>query len=172
MSRKRIVWVIGIAILMSFGFVSSDTQAEPNENSQLTLRVVVDPGSLELAFADVAPFGTPNPGAAFYIFGDICADPTPGEPCDEVIGEFQCWGWQVNPTGNPAGPANFALVSQEFKLFGRGKIQAQGVEDEGPRAVTGGTGEFNNVRGEATGSDLSAFPPEFIISFKLKGAGK
>ena len=50
-----------------------------------------------------------------------------------------------------------------------GKIQTQGVQDEGPRAVVGGTGEFRNVRGEATGADLSEFP-FFTITFKLIGA--
>ena len=65
-------------------------------------------------------------------------------------------------------------MSQEYNLFDRGKIQVQGIEDEGPRAVTGGTGDFSNVRGEATGFDLSEFGDtgEFIATFKLKGAKK
>ncbi len=67
-----------------------------------------------------------------------------------------------------------AVVSQEYDLDGRGKIQVQGVEDEGPRAVTGGTGDFRNVRGEATGFDLSDLLAggEFIATFKLTGAKK
>ncbi len=40
------------------------------------------------------------------------------------------------------------------------------VEADGPRAVTGGTGEFRNVRGEMTGADLSNFP-NFTVTFKL-----
>jgi hypothetical protein len=65
-------------------------------------------------------------------------------------------------------------VSQEFDIDGRGKIQVQGVEDDGPRAVVGGTGEFRNVRGEATGFDLSEFQSgtfagEFIVNFELIG---
>ncbi len=65
-------------------------------------------------------------------------------------------------------------MSQEFDIDGRGKIQVQGVEDGGPRAVVGGTGDFRNVRGEATGFDLSEFLApdfngEFIGTFNLEG---
>ena len=58
-------------------------------------------------------------------------------------------------------------------LFGRGKIQVQGIEDGSPRAITGGTGEFVNVRGEMTEpTDNGAiFRPEFTVTFKLLGAG-
>ena len=53
--------------------------------------------------------------------------------------------------------------------MGRGKITLAGVEDAGPRAVTGGTGEFRNVRGQATGFDFSTFPPVFLATFELIG---
>ncbi len=61
-------------------------------------------------------------------------------------------------------------MSQEFNLDGRGKIQVQGVEDGGPRAVTGGTGDFRDVRGEATGFDFSNFlsDGEFTGTFELE----
>ena len=121
------------------------------------LRVVAD-----LSTFDVAPAG-PGGGTPFYVTGAICQDPTAGNPCHR-IGDFHCWGW-IPPSG-------VGLVSQEFHLFGRGKIQTQGLEDGGPRAVVGGTGEFRNVRGEATGVDLSGFPPEFIAVFELQGADK
>ena len=66
-------------------------------------------------------------------------------------------------------------MSQEYDLDGRGKILVQGIEDTGPRAVVGGTGDFTNVRGEATGfdfSDLAGGGNEFTGTFKLKGAKK
>ena len=115
----------------------------------MTLRVLADVGLLEL-------IATPN-GGPFYIPGDIF-DPDTGD----LIGKFHCWGWFFD------GGAN-AVVSQEWELFGRGKIQVQGVEDNGRRAVTGGTGDFRNVRGKMTGADLSAFP-DFTATFKLIGA--
>ncbi len=62
------------------------------------------------------------------------------------------------------------VVCQEYDLTDRGKIQVQGVEDDGPRAVTGGTGEFINVRGEMTGSNLSTAFPNFTVTFRLIGA--
>ncbi len=102
----------------------------------------------------------------FYIGGTIYEKGTleaggPG-PDDEPIGDFHCWGWFFTDSDR--------VVNQEFNLFDRGKIQVQGIEDDGPRAVTGGTGDFRNVRGEATGFDV--FGDSFTAHFKLNGAKK
>jgi hypothetical protein len=116
----------------------------------MTLRVIADPGAL-----DFVPSNFPGQGP-FYIPGEIFVPGT-----NDKIGDFHCWGFFVQ--GGAIG-----VVSQEYDLAGRGKIQVQGVEDEGPRAVTGGTGEFRNVRGEMTGADLSNFP-DFAVTFALIG---
>ena len=97
-------------------------------------------------------------GGPFYVPGTIYT-PDGGK----VLGKFHCWGFFYDAGVN-------AVVSQEYDLAGRGKVMVQGVEDEGPRAVTGGTGAFRNVRGEMTGADLSAFP-NFTVSFSLIAAG-
>ena len=113
---------------------------------------------------DVVPNGgdfsmAPDPGdgsqGPFYISGTIFAHGS-----DVAIGDFHCWGYFAQ------GGA-VAVVSQEFDLDGRGKIQLQGVEDGGPRAIVGGTGEFRNVRGEVTGVVLDPF---FTATFRLIGA--
>jgi hypothetical protein len=62
-----------------------------------------------------------------------------------------------------------AVVSQTYELDGRGEIQVQGREDEN-RAVTGGTGAFNNVRGEADFEFIDPNSPSFRGTFHLKGA--
>ncbi len=76
-------------------------------------------------------------------------------------GTFQCWGWIFAD-----GSAN---VSQVFFISGRGSIMTQGIEG-GLLAVTGGTGDFSNVRGDAlqvfTGTGF-----DFTMEFDLKGAG-
>ena len=126
------------------------------KKKELELRVVVDFGSFDSAPAT-------GMGLAFYVEGTICASPSGA--C-EPAGIFRCWGWQTLS----GMPGNVTVVSQEFEIFGRGKLQLQGVEDAGPRAVTGGTGDFRNVRGEATGFDFSG--AEFTTSFKLQGAKK
>ncbi len=120
----------------------------PSFAGSMVLRVVAD---TSVAGLDIVPSAN---GGPFYIPGDIL-DPDTGD----LIGKFHCWGFFFDNFAN-------AVVSQEFELFDRGKIQVQGVEDEGARAVTGGTGEFRNVRGEMTGADLSAFP-DFTVTFKL-----
>jgi hypothetical protein len=153
MFRKLFVIVLSLALLGGVAVTKA--------GGELVLRVDTD----GFANFDATAPGF-NGGFAFYVNGDICEEPDLLDDCT-AIGEFQCWGWDV------FGDGSFAVVSQEFNLFGRGKIQVQGVEDDGPRAVTGGTGDFRNVRGEATGFDFSEFgsgPGEFIATFKLMGA--
>ncbi len=150
------------AVIIGLSLIGGITVAQASE---LILRVDTD------GFADFDTSAGPapdGPGGAFYVSGDICAELDLLGDCTP-IGKFRCWGWLI---GNDEGPS---VVSQEFDLFDRGKIQVQGLEDEGPRAVVGGTGDFRNVRGEATGFDFSQFAlptfnGEFIVTFKLHGA--
>ena len=76
-------------------------------------------------------------------------------------GTFRCWGWMDG--------AGLAIVSQVFNIPGRGAIMTQGIEG-GLLAITGGTGDFNNLRGDA----LQTFTGDgfnFTIEFVGKGAG-
>ena len=154
MLRKLIVVVVGLALFGGF--------AGANAGGELDLRVKLDFSTFDVAGGDIVAVG-----GAFYVTGDICEELDPLGMCTP-IGTFHCWGWLFDA----ADPESSAVVSQEFQLDGRGKIQVQGVEDGGPRAVVGGTGEFKNVRGEATGFDFSNFvgPGEFSATFKLIGA--
>ena len=97
---------------------------------------------------------------AFYVSGDILAPGT-----TDVIGTFQCWGW--------IRPDDLGVVNQEFAIDGRGKILIAGIESDAPRAVTGGTGDFANARGEGI-PDVALFDfvnsGKFRISFDLIGA--
>ena len=126
----------------------------PAYAGNLVLDVKANVEAFNAASADIGA----GDGCAFYIPGEIFEAGTANK-----IGTFHCWGWDVACNGASV------VVSQEYDLDGRGKIQVQGVEDEGPRAVTGGTGEFRNVRGEMTGADLGSFP-DFTVTFKLIGA--
>jgi hypothetical protein len=156
MFRKLFVITLGLALL---GGVAV---AESGKNLELRVK-------LDLSTFDVALGSFVGIGGAFYVTGDICEELVPLGACTS-IGTFHCWGWLFDTSD----PASSAVVSQEFNLDDRGKIQVQGVEDGGPRAVTGGTGDFKNVRGEATGFDFSNFVSdgEFTGTFKLKGAKK
>ena len=153
MFRKLLVAIVGLAL---FGAL-----AVAQAGNELVLRVDTD-GFID--FDSTIAGTTALGGAAFYISGHICKELDLGDDCTP-IGKFHCWGWLIGPD-QAVGP-----VSQEYILFDRGKIQVQGIEDEGPRAVVGGTGDFRNVRGEATGFDLSQFGAtgEFIATFKLIG---
>ncbi len=158
MFRKLFVILLGIVLLGGFSV------AEASHIEKLVL--LVDTHGFE-TFDAGAP-GTEGGGFPFYVSGDICEektfiDPSTGMPTScTPIGSFHCWGWD-DGTG-------FAVVAQEYDLFGKGKIQVQGVEDEGPRAVTGGTGKYKKVRGEATEFDFSEFfdTGRFIATFKLR----
>ena len=152
MFRKPFAIVLGLALLGGFAVAEADDDLE--------LRVQLVPGTFEVALADMAGIG-----AAFYVRGNICQELVPVGTCNS-IGTFHCWGWLFDASD----AASSAVVAQEFNLDGRGKIQVQGVEDGGPRAVTGGTGDFRNVRGEATEFDFSNFlsDGEFTGTFKLE----
>lgn len=156
MIRRIFPLMMGAVLLV--GFLATEAGAD---DKKLKLRVDTH-GFQDF---DQTPNGVFKGGAAFYVSGDICKELDLGDDDCTPIGKFHCWGWLF-------GQDQPAVVSQEFDLFGRGKIQVQGVEDAGPRAVVGGTGKFRNVRGEATGFDLSQFMEtgegEFIANFKLK----
>ncbi len=108
------------------------------------LNVDVDEGTMEFASTD---FGD---AVAFNIVGTFAGG-----------GTFRCWGW--------IDAAGAGSVSQVYNIPGRGSIMTQGIEG-GLLAVTGGTGDFSNVRGEAlqvfTGTGF-----DFTIEFDLSGAG-
>lgn len=97
----------------------------------------------------------------FYVSGEILRPDTV-----TTIGTFHCWGWIRSPDG-------LGVVNQEFEIDGRGKILISGVESDAPRAVSGGTGDFANARGEGI-PDLSIFDfmntGQFRIAFTLTDA--
>jgi hypothetical protein len=149
--KKTQLTLIGLVLAIVFAF------ANPAYGGNLVLDVKADLNAFDAVLGD--PSISAGTGCQFYVPGVIFEAGT-----DNPIGTFHCWGWDALCDGGTA-----VVVSQEFNLDGRGKIQVQGIEDEGPRAVTGGTGQYRNVRGEMTGADLSAFP-DFTVTFKLIGA--
>jgi len=149
MDRRTLLKAGGIgAAALAVGVV---TAAPADAASTFDLRVIADTSALDLIPSPSFPGQGP-----FYIPGAIHSPGT-----TDNIGEFHCWGFFYN--GGALG-----VVAQEYNLSGKGKIQVQGVEDEGPRAVTGGTGKYRNTRGEMTGADLSNFP-DFTVTFLLIG---
>ena len=164
LSALLLVLMIGVPTAQS-QFRDLDEGAE-NEVAEplpfgmtLDLRVEVDFSTFDL---------TPSPGGggAFYVGGAIFHAGESSANGDAAIGRFDCWGWFVDSNLGP----NFVL--QEWNLFDVGKLQLQGAEDDGPRAVNGGTGKFRNVRGEGT-FDSSNLPVDgsFLGTFTLLGAG-
>ena len=162
MFRKLFTILLGIALLGGFAAAEAD-----GKKGKLVLLV----DTHVFNDFDTGASGGPKAGFPFYVSGDICKETTLTgalSPCTP-IGVFHCWGWDTGRM--PPGPV---LVSQEYNIWGKGKIQVQGVEDEGPRAVTGGTGKYREVRGEATEFDFSELfvTGRFTAKFKLKGVKK
>jgi hypothetical protein len=125
--------------------------AQAKGGKSINLHVTVD-------FGDIVDPDTAL--GSFYVPGEIFT-PGPGVR----IGTFHCWGFQVTGV--------FGVVNQLFDLDDRGHIVITGTESGGdPRAVTGGTGDFANARGEGV-PDLTGFgldPTFFTIAFNLTGA--
>jgi hypothetical protein len=113
--------------------------------------------------------GDPFPTGPFYVQGPIFPEGTldaDGDPGGATsIGTFRCWGWIFD------GSTALGAVSQAYEIDGRGRIQVQGLED-GTRAVTGGTGQFRNVRGEGSFEGINPENFSFRASFALQGAPK
>ncbi len=127
--------MVAIAAFAYLSFPVRVAEAQVLSASTLNLEVAVDGSSFTIIETE------PGSGIGpFYIEGDIYPEGTLDEDCDpgkvEAIGIFRCWGWLPQ-----------AVVSQEYEIFGRGKIQTQGLEIE-RRAVVGGTDDFKGVRGE------------------------
>ena len=137
--------LIAVGLAMVVGVTS------PAYAGTLVLDVEPDGDALSFVAGD-------NGGGQFFIPGVIFEAGT-----TNAVGTFLCWGW-----ASADGPV---LVSQEFDIDGCGKIQTQGVEDEGQRAVTGGTGRFRNVRGQVKESVFDPVEPflNFTVTFKLIG---
>ena len=146
MNRKMYAYrslLIGVLLVVSLAAAGPSYA----QGQIVTLDVEPDGGTFSMVDAG---FGE----GPFFVSGPIFA---PGG--DVPIGKFLCWGY-FGEGGS--------VVSQEFDLFGRGKIQVQGVESEAPRAVTGGTGDFANVRGVGTVELTGGL--NFTIRFSLTAA--
>ncbi len=140
-----------VAVVLGVAITSTTAAQQMEITKVMTLKVIADTTQL-----DVIGSPTFEGQGTFYIPGQIV------DTSGMQIGNFHCWGFFIN------GGAG-AIVIQEYELFGEGKIQVQGIEDEGPRAVIGGTGKFLNVRGEIRNADFSGFPPEFTVKIRLRG---
>ena len=139
--KKFTFLFVAISLLSVSSFVSAD--------NTLVLNVDVDETSFDSVGLAANGFGE-RPGP-FNVVGTFESD-----------GTFRCWGW-IDEDG-------VGSVSQVFNIYGRGTIMTQGIEG-GLLAVTGGTGDFLNVRGEAlqTFNDLTV-NLDFTIEFTLRGA--
>lgn len=144
----------GAAAIMASVLAAPAAASTTGRRAQVVLDVDTD-GFADFQIVDLGAGGGP-----FYVSGAIN---WPGTA--KRIGTFHCWGFIVNSGAN----AGTGLVTQEFEIDGRGKIIVAGVESDAPRAVTGGTGHFRNVRGEGF-PDLTDFDAgKFGIAFELIG---
>ena len=139
--------------------ITSPANAAPRGKS-ITLDVDTD------GFADFQQVDNGGGTGPFYVSGKILAPGTSTTIGTDVIGTFHCWGWIRSPD-------ELAVVNQEFDIDGRGQILISGVESDAPRAVSGGTHDFRNARGEGI-PDVAIFDFEnsgqFRIAFGLTGA--
>jgi len=154
MNRSR--WIFAaLVVVLVVALLNPALAAKPDRNNILEVDVI-DIGITEDFDQVESEFGGP-----FYI-GATLSDPDTGAK----IGLFHCWGFFF------AGETFQRMVTQEFEIFDRGKIILTGREgpagEEGaggsPRAITGGTGDFKKVRGQAT------FGAGNVVTFELDGA--
>ena len=153
--RKMLALALALGVFLagysfSVGFYSDAPLAglqpayagdDDDDDDELVVDVKLAVSTLDRALSDLSPSTREG---AFYVQGDIF---TPGGEAagEDPIGIFHCWGYSLDE-----GVGGFGIVSQEFELFDRGRIQLQGREAPGlTRAVVGGTGDFKGASGEA-----------------------
>jgi len=136
---KKHLSLLGVVVTVALVFAGVAEADDGDDDDELILFVDVDEGSFRGPAMGVA--------GAFNVEGDTGSG----------LGTFQCWGW-IFADGVTAN------VSQVYNIPG-GTIMTQGQEGL-PLAVVGGTGEFNDVEGEAlqtfTGNGF-----DFTIEFDL-----
>ena len=144
-------WALLLAVAMTL-MVAAGHQAysaKPDMDNVLTVLLVPD----GLTFDQVESPGGSGHGP-FYIGGTIF-------DLDGVeLGEFQCWGWFFTESRR--------TVTQEWNLGDRGTILVAGEELVNPLGITGGTGDFSNVRGQMEFVEFSA--AGVLSQFTLIGA--
>lgn len=168
-SRRGLLrWTVGgsaaLAGVILGKRVPADVAESGQEDTMLTIEVAPDLSTFDtvrdVAEGDVVPTGP------FYIQGPIFPEGTldaEGDPGGATpIGTFRCWGWQFDGSEFPP----VGVVSQTYEIDDRGEIQVQGLED-GSRAVTGGTGEFGNVRGEGNFEFINPDNLSFRATFRF-----
>ncbi len=136
--QLSLLGVVATVALVFTGVAEADDSDSDSDSDELILFVDVDEAS----------FDGPAEGfaGAFNVKGDTGSG----------AGTFQCWGWIFAD-----GTAN---VSQVYNIPG-GTIMTQGQEGL-PIAVVGGTGEFNDVEGEAL-QTFTGIGFDFDIEFDL-----
>ncbi len=138
--RGKVVsrWAL-LAAVVAFS-LASVMQVYSQDDDELAVDVRVDTSTLDRALSDF----NPPPAGAFYVQGDIFT--AGGEAAgEEPIGVFHRWGWRLH-----MGVGGHMVVSEEYHLFGLGRIELQGRQAPGlTRAVVGGTALFKGVDGEA-----------------------
>jgi len=136
--QLSLLGVVATVALVFTGVAEAGDDDSDSDSDELILFVNVDEDS----------FDGPAEGdsGAFNVVGDTGSG----------AGTFQCWGWIFED-----GTAN---VSQVYTIPG-GKIMTQGEEGL-PIAVVGGTGEFNDVEGEAL-QTFTGVGFDFTVVFDL-----
>ena len=141
--------LLAVAMVLIVGAGDLAYSAKPSKDNVLTVLLVPDNGTLDLIESVTGSSRGP-----FYIGGTLFDLETGAE-----LGDFQCWGWFFT--------ASRRMVTQEYNLGERGTILVAGEEILNPLAITGGTGDFKNVRGQA---EFEFVDDQLLVHFDLIGA--
>lgn len=141
------LFLLAVAMVLIGGTGDLTYGAKPSNANVLTVLLVADGDTFDL-------IPSPGGGGPFYIGGTLFDLDTGG-----VLGEFQCWGWFFTESRR--------MVTQEYNLGDRGTILVAGEELLNPLAITGGTGDFKNARGQM---EVESTPEGLLVHFNLIGA--
>jgi len=118
--------------------------------------------SLRSATGNAAPTGPAYWVGTIWADGGVGPDGTPAAGARQV-GTYRGFAWVYVPGVQPQFTALHSL-----DIAGRGQIIASGVTDTSV-AVTGGTGEFQGVRGEIRAANLGTTGMALSLELELLG---
>ncbi len=184
MKYARILAVSAALIVTLAALVGVVTATQSGDQSG-TIRFEVAEDGNRFAFGQerLFPDGMPNYGTPFvtqgYIYPEgtlngsngVLADGSPEFP-DMVVGEWTCYGYMIGE-GAHTTTGEWVVSTQVYQFHDSEDIivttgfELSDLNVRSSRAITGGTGDFNNTRGEQV-QELLGFTEQMGVNLRVE----
>jgi hypothetical protein len=184
MKRNRIFGVLALLVIVLAALVSYVVIAQPSaQEASMQFEVAEDGNRFAFGTERLYGDGLPAYGTPFvtqgYIYPEgtlnggngVLEDGSPEFP-DKVIGEWTCYGYMIGEAGH-ATAGTWVVSTQVYKFNAEDDIivttgfELADLNLPAARAITGGTGEYNAVRGEQI-QELLGFTEQMGVNLRVE----